>query len=62
MNRLSARVGDAGDVQVLGGRVPLNNPDAHTPGSAVEALLRPEALAGLRVQADSVTVAAPRAA
>jgi putative spermidine/putrescine transport system ATP-binding protein len=45
MNRLPARVGDAGDVQVLGGRLPLNNPDAHAPGSAVEALLRPEALA-----------------
>jgi putative spermidine/putrescine transport system ATP-binding protein len=45
MNRLAARVGDAADCQVLGQRVKMNNPDGRQPGSAVEALLRPETLA-----------------
>ncbi len=50
MNRLPGRVGDAGEVQVLGQRVAMNNPDGRHPGSPVEALVRPEALA---VVADS---------
>jgi putative spermidine/putrescine transport system ATP-binding protein len=44
MNRLPARVGDGGEVVVLGQRVPLTMPDAYAPGTAVQALLRPEAL------------------
>jgi putative spermidine/putrescine transport system ATP-binding protein len=43
MNRLPGRIGDAGDVQVLGQKVMALNIDGRQPGSAVEALLRPEA-------------------
>ena len=45
MNRLPGRIGDAGDVQVLGQRLTVLNPDGRQPGAAVEALLRPEAIA-----------------
>jgi putative spermidine/putrescine transport system ATP-binding protein len=45
MNRLPGRIGDAGDVQVLGQRLTVLNPDGRHPGAAVEALLRPEAIA-----------------
>ncbi|MCL2419264.1 MAG: TOBE domain-containing protein, partial [Conexibacteraceae bacterium] len=45
MNRLPARVGDGGEVQVLGQRLRMNNPEGREPGSAVDALLRPETLA-----------------
>jgi putative spermidine/putrescine transport system ATP-binding protein len=44
MNRLPGRIGDAGDVQVLGQRLTVLNPEGRQPGSAVEALLRPEAV------------------
>ncbi len=45
MNRLPGRIGDAGDVQVLGQRLTVLNADGRQPGAAVEALLRPEAVA-----------------
>src|SRR5881392_3001073 len=44
MNRLPGRMGDNGDVQVLGQRLTLLNPNGHQPGEMVDALLRPEAL------------------
>jgi putative spermidine/putrescine transport system ATP-binding protein len=44
MNRLPGRMGDNGDVLVLGQRLTLLNPNGHHPGEAVDALLRPEAL------------------
>jgi putative spermidine/putrescine transport system ATP-binding protein len=44
MNRLPGRIGDGGEVQVLGQRLTLLNPNGHQPGQAVDALLRPEAL------------------
>jgi putative spermidine/putrescine transport system ATP-binding protein len=44
MNRLPGRVGDSGDVQVLGQRLTALNLDGRQPGTAVEALLRPEAV------------------
>jgi putative spermidine/putrescine transport system ATP-binding protein len=44
MNRVAGRITDDGQVVVLGQRVPLTKPDAYEPGTAVEALLRPEAL------------------
>jgi putative spermidine/putrescine transport system ATP-binding protein len=45
MNRLPGRIGDAEDVQVLGQRLTVLNPDGRQAGAAVEALLRPEAFA-----------------
>jgi putative spermidine/putrescine transport system ATP-binding protein len=45
MNRLPGRVGDSGDVVVLGHRLAILNPGGRQPGVAVEALLRPEAIA-----------------
>jgi putative spermidine/putrescine transport system ATP-binding protein len=45
MNRVPGRIADNGEVAVLGQRVPLTTPGVHAPGTAVEALLRPEALA-----------------
>jgi putative spermidine/putrescine transport system ATP-binding protein len=50
MNRLPARIGDNGDVQVLGQHLKVLNPNGAKSGSAVLALLRPEAVA---VVADS---------
>jgi putative spermidine/putrescine transport system ATP-binding protein len=44
MNRVAGRITDDGQVVVLGPRIPTIGPDAHAPGTAVEALLRPEAL------------------
>jgi putative spermidine/putrescine transport system ATP-binding protein len=44
MNRLPGRLGDNGEVQVLGQRLKLLNPNGQQPGEAVDALLRPEAL------------------
>ena len=44
MNRLPGRIGDEGEVQVLGQRLSLLNANGHKPGEAVDALLRPEAL------------------
>jgi putative spermidine/putrescine transport system ATP-binding protein len=44
MNRLRGRIGDNGDVQVLGQRLTLLNPNGQQPGELVDALLRPEAL------------------
>jgi putative spermidine/putrescine transport system ATP-binding protein len=44
MNRLPGRIGDNGEVQVLGQRLTLLNPAGHKPGEEVDALLRPEAL------------------
>jgi putative spermidine/putrescine transport system ATP-binding protein len=45
MNRLPGRIGDNGEVQVLGHRLTVLNPDGHVSGAGVEALLRPEAVA-----------------
>jgi len=45
MNRLPGRIGDSGDVQVLGQRLTVLNAGERQPGAAVEALLRPEAVA-----------------
>ncbi len=45
MNRLPGRLGDNGDVQVLGHRLAVTNVEGRKPGAAVEAMLRPEALA-----------------
>ncbi len=44
MNRVPGRIADGGQVTVLGQRVPLTTPDAYAPGTAVDALLRPEVL------------------
>ena len=44
MNRLPGRIGDDGEVQVLGQRLRLLNPNGQRPGEVVDALLRPEAL------------------
>ncbi len=44
MNRLPGRIGDNAEVQVLGQRLTLLNPNGHQPGEVVDALLRPEAL------------------
>jgi putative spermidine/putrescine transport system ATP-binding protein len=44
MNRIPGRVGDAGEVQVMGQRLKLNDPAGSRPGAAVEALVRPEAI------------------
>jgi len=44
MNRLPGRLGDGGQVQVLGQRLSAINANGHQPGAAVEALLRPEAI------------------
>ncbi|MGO9976917.1 MAG: ABC transporter ATP-binding protein [Solirubrobacteraceae bacterium] len=45
MNRLPGRTGDNGEVQVLGQRLEVLNRSAIESGTAVHALLRPEALA-----------------
>jgi putative spermidine/putrescine transport system ATP-binding protein len=45
MNRLPGRIGDNGDVQVLGQNLTLLNPNGQISGTAVHALLRPEAIA-----------------
>jgi putative spermidine/putrescine transport system ATP-binding protein len=50
MNRVAGRIGDDGDVVVLGQRVPTvpgRAGTAYAPGAPVEALLRPEALQAL---------------
>src|SRR5205823_6951981 len=44
MNRLPGRLGDNNDVQVLGQRLTLLNPNGEKPGEAVDARLRPEAI------------------
>ena len=45
MNRLPGRIGDDGDVQVLGQRLKVLNPNGAKSGATVNALLRPEAFA-----------------
>ncbi len=45
MNRLPGRLGEKGEVQVLGERLTALNADGRRPGTPVEALLRPEAIA-----------------
>jgi putative spermidine/putrescine transport system ATP-binding protein len=45
MNRLPGRLGDDGEVQVLGQRLKVLNPNGAKSGAAVYALLRPEAVA-----------------
>jgi putative spermidine/putrescine transport system ATP-binding protein len=45
MNRLPGRIGDNGDVQVLGQRLKVLNPNGAKSGTTVNALLRPEAVA-----------------
>jgi putative spermidine/putrescine transport system ATP-binding protein len=44
MNRVAGRIADDGQVVVLGQRIPPIRPDVYAPGTAVEALLRPETL------------------
>jgi putative spermidine/putrescine transport system ATP-binding protein len=44
MNRLPGRLGDGGEVQVLGQRVGVLNPAGRQPGAAVDAMVRPEAV------------------
>jgi putative spermidine/putrescine transport system ATP-binding protein len=44
MNRLPGRIGDNNEVQVLGQRLTVLNPNGDKPGEAVDALLRPEAI------------------
>lgn len=44
MNRLPGRVGDDGDIQVLGQRLKVLNPNGARSGTTVYALLRPEAI------------------
>jgi putative spermidine/putrescine transport system ATP-binding protein len=44
MNRLPGRVGDSKDVQVLGQRLTVLNPDGRPSGAVVDVLLRPEAI------------------
>jgi len=44
MNRLPGRIGDNHEVEVLGQRLTLLNPNGQQPGEVVDALLRPEAL------------------
>ena len=44
MNRLPGRIGDNGDVQVLGQRLKVLNPNGAGSGATVNALLRPEAV------------------
>ena len=48
MNRVPGRIGDDGQVVVLGQRVPPVASGVHAPGTAVEALLRPEMLQATR--------------
>ncbi len=45
MNRLPGRLGENGEVQVLGERLTALNADGRRPGTPIEALLRPEAIA-----------------
>ena len=56
MNRLPGRLGDNHDVQVLGQRLTLLNPNGEKPGEAVDALLRPEAIEIVRDSAGAGTV------
>jgi putative spermidine/putrescine transport system ATP-binding protein len=56
MNRLPGRLGDNGEVQVLGQRLTVLNPNGGQPGEAVDALLRPEALEIVPDSAGSATV------
>ena len=44
MNRLPGRIGDNGEVDVLGQRLTVLNPNGQKPGEVVDALLRPEAI------------------
>jgi putative spermidine/putrescine transport system ATP-binding protein len=48
MNRLPGRIGDRGEVQILGHRVAVANPEGYVGGGAVEALLRPESIGVVR--------------
>jgi putative spermidine/putrescine transport system ATP-binding protein len=45
MNRLPGRLGEKGEVLVLGERLTALNADGRRPGTPIEALLRPEAIA-----------------
>jgi putative spermidine/putrescine transport system ATP-binding protein len=47
MNRLPGRIGENGEVQVLGQRLTVINSGGRTAGTAVDALLRPEAVAAV---------------
>ncbi len=48
MNRLPGRIGDAGEVQILGQKLRAINADGRVPGSEVGVLLRPETVAAVR--------------
>ncbi|HLW96644.1 MAG TPA: TOBE domain-containing protein, partial [Solirubrobacteraceae bacterium] len=41
-------IGDSGEVQILGHRVAVANPEGYVGGGAVDALLRPESIAVVR--------------
>jgi putative spermidine/putrescine transport system ATP-binding protein len=56
MNRLPGRIGDNHEVQVLGQRLTVVNPNGEQPGEEVDALLRPEALQIAPDSAGSATV------
>ena len=56
MNRLPGRIGDSKDVQVLGQRLTVLNPNGEKPGDEVDALLRPEAIEIVPDSAGSGTV------
>jgi len=56
MNRLPGRIGDNNEVQVLGQRLTVLNPNGERPGQEVDALLRPEALEIVPDSAGSGTV------
>ena len=48
--RLPGRIADGGEVVVLGQRLPMIAPERYPPGTAVDALVRPEAV---QVSADA---------
>ncbi len=56
MNRIPARVGDHGEVNVLGQRLKMSNPEGRHPGELQDALLRPESLAAVADSAGAAVV------
>jgi putative spermidine/putrescine transport system ATP-binding protein len=47
MNRIPARIGDGDQIQVLSQRLTMRNPDGRPSGTAVHALVRPEAVSAV---------------
>jgi putative spermidine/putrescine transport system ATP-binding protein len=56
MNRIPGRIGDNNDIDVLGQRLTMRNPEGRTPGTIEDALLRPESLAAVPDSAGTATV------